>query len=44
VAQEQSFVIKGLDILRCQFPVPIRGINSDNDSAFINETLQDYCE
>ena len=26
------------------FPVPIRGINSDNDSVFINETLLSYCE
>ena len=25
-------------------PVPIRGINSDNDSVFINETLLSYCE
>jgi hypothetical protein len=44
VAREQFFVIEGLDIVRRQFPVPIRGIDSDNDIAFINETLQDYCE
>jgi hypothetical protein len=44
VAREQSLVVKGLDVIRRQFPVPVRGIDSDNDSAFINETLQDYCE
>ena len=25
-------------------PVPVRGIDSDNDSVFINETLVGYCE
>jgi hypothetical protein len=43
VAREQSLVVEGLEVLRSQLPVPIRGIDSDNDSAFINETLQDYC-
>lgn len=44
VAREQSLVVEGLDVIRRQFPVPVRGIDSDNDSAFINETLQGYCE
>jgi hypothetical protein len=43
VAREQSLVVEGLEVVRRQLPVPIRGIDSDNDSAFINETLQDYC-
>ena len=43
LAREQSLVCEGLAILRRQFPVPIRGIDTDNDSAFINEALQDYC-
>jgi hypothetical protein len=43
VAREQSLVVEGLEVLRRQFPVPIKGIDSDNDSAFINETLQAYC-
>ncbi len=37
-------MVEGLEVLRRQFPVPIKGIDSDNDSAFINETLQAYCE
>jgi hypothetical protein len=44
VAREQSLVVEGLEVIRCQLPVPILGIDSDNDSAFINETLQDYCK
>jgi len=44
VAREQSLVVEGLEVIRRQFPVPIKGIDSDNDSAFINETLQAYCQ
>jgi len=44
VAREQSLVVEGLEVIRRQFPVPVLGIDTDNDSAFINETLQSYCE
>ncbi|HEV3256564.1 MAG TPA: transposase family protein [Gemmataceae bacterium] len=44
VAREQSLVVEGLEVIRRQFPVPIKGIDSDNDSAFINETLLAYCQ
>jgi hypothetical protein len=40
VAREQSLVVEGLEVLRCRLPMPVLGIDSDNDSAFINETLQ----
>jgi hypothetical protein len=43
LAREQSLVVEGLLVLAQQFPIPIRGINSDNDSAFINDTLIAYC-
>ncbi len=43
MAREQSLVVEGLEVIRRQFPIPIRGIDSDNDSAFINETLLGYC-
>jgi hypothetical protein len=43
LAREQSLVTEGLTLLRRQFPVPVRGIDSDNDSAFINDTLLAYC-
>ena len=44
VAREQSLVVEGLEVIRHQFPVPIKGIDSDNDSAFINEALLAYCQ
>lgn len=43
LAREQSLVVEGLNVLRAQFPMPIRGIDTDNDGAFINETLLAYC-
>jgi uncharacterized protein YoaH (UPF0181 family) len=43
LAREQSLVVEGLLVLAQQFPIPILGINSDNDSAFINDTLIAYC-
>ena len=44
LAREQSLVVEGLEVLKRQFPMPIRGIDSDNDSTFINDTLVDYCK
>jgi hypothetical protein len=44
VAREQSLVVEGLEVIRRRLPVPVLGIDSDNDSAFINETLQGYCK
>jgi hypothetical protein len=44
LAREQSLVVEGLEVLRRQIPVPLRGIDSDNDSAFINDTLLGYCQ
>src|SRR5262249_28459678 len=36
LAREQSLVTEGLEVIRRQLPVPVEGIDSDNDSAFIN--------
>jgi hypothetical protein len=44
LAREQSLVIEGLGRIRQQLPVAVQGIDSDNDGAFINETLVLYCE
>ena len=44
LAREQSLVVEGLEAISGVFPVPIRGIDSDNDSVFINETLVGYSE
>lgn len=43
LAREQSLVAEGLNAIRRQFPVPALAIDTDNDSAFINETLIAYC-
>ncbi len=42
-AREQSLVVEGLEAISRQLPFPVLGIDSDNDSAFINETLVQYC-
>lgn len=44
LAREQSLVIEGLKRMALQFPMPIQGIDADNDGAFINDTLVDYCK
>jgi hypothetical protein len=44
LAREQSLVVEGLEALFRQIPFHILGIDSDNDSAFINDTLLDFCK
>ena len=43
LAREQSLVVAGLEAIARQLPFPVKGIDSDNDSVFINETLIKYC-
>ena len=43
LAREQSLVVEGLEVISQQLPFPVRGIDSDNDGAFINQTLIAYC-
>ena len=42
LARDQSLVLEGLAAISRQLPFPIRGIDSDNDSAFINGTLVEW--
>jgi hypothetical protein len=44
VSREQSLVVEGLEALSQQFPFPFLGLDFDNDSAFINDTLLNYCD
>ena len=44
LAREQSLVVEGLKQIGKQMPMPILGIDSDNDGAFLNDTLADYCD
>ena len=43
LASEQNLVVAGLEAIARQLPFPVLGIDSDNDGAFINETLIGYC-
>ena len=43
LAREQSLAVAGLEAIGRQLPFPVKGIDSDNDSVFINETLIKYC-
>ena len=43
LAREQSLIVEGLEAIGQRLPFRIRGIDSDNDGAFINETLIGYC-
>ena len=43
LAREQSLVVEGLEAIGQRSPFRIRGIDSDNDGAFINETMIQYC-
>ena len=43
LAWEQSLVVAGLEAIGGQLPFPVKGIDSDNDSVFINDTLTQYC-
>ena len=43
LAREQSLVVAGLEAIARQLPFPVLGIDSDNDSVFIDDTLTEYC-
>lgn len=41
--REQSLVVETLKLLQQRFPFPVRGMNTDNDSTFINDSVIDFC-
>jgi hypothetical protein len=43
VVREQTLVIESAEDVRSKLPFTMRGLDVDNDSAFINETLVGYC-
>ena len=43
LAREQSLVVEGLAAIGDRLLFPIRGTDSDNDGAFSNETLIQFC-
>ena len=42
--RSQEAVKKGLEKIRNRLPFPLLGIDSDNDRAFLNGLLIDYCD
>ena len=43
LVREQHLLTEVLDIMRQQIPMPILGLDTDNDSVFMNETLLAWC-
>lgn len=41
--RNQSLMVEGMSIAACQLPFAMRGIDTDNDSAFMNETVFKHC-
>src|SRR6516165_1911908 len=44
LVREQRLLTEVLGELRHLIPFPLLGLDTDNDSVFINETFRDYCE
>ena len=44
VVREQTLITVTVEEIRVKLPFPMLGLDVDNDSAFINETVVDYCK
>ena len=42
--REQSLVVEGISAVAQGLPFALRGLDTDNDSAFMNTTLKGYCQ
>ena len=42
--REQALIVEAVDGLRARLPFPLLGVDTDNDSAFLNDTLFNYCK
>ena len=42
--REQALIVEAVDGLRARLPFPLLGIDTDNDSAFLNDTVFNYCK
>jgi hypothetical protein len=43
VVREGTLVVEALERLRATMPFPLRGLDTDNGSEFMNETVVQYC-
>ena len=44
VVRQQLLIILTVEEIRAKLPFAILGLDVDNDSAFINETVLHYCQ
>jgi hypothetical protein len=42
--REQALIVEAITGLRPRLPFPLLGLDTDNDSAFLNDTLWNYCQ
>ena len=42
--REQALIVEATKGLRPKLPFPLLGLDTDNDSAFLNDTLWNYCQ
>ena len=42
--REQTLIVEAITGLRPRLPFALLGLDTDNDSAFMNDTLWDYCQ
>ena len=42
--REQTLIVEAITSLRPRLPFPLRGLDTDNDSAFMSDVLWDYCQ
>src|SRR4051812_1004942 len=43
MVREQTLITVTVEEVRMKLPFPMLGLDVDNDSAFINQTVLDYC-
>ncbi len=43
VARDQSLIVEAIEQTRKRLPFRLRGFDTDNDCAFIHQTVLDYC-
>jgi len=42
--REQALIVEAITAVQDRLPFQLLGLDTDNDSAFMNDTLWDYCQ
>jgi hypothetical protein len=43
IVRDQALIVEALEQIQKTLPFPLRGFDTDNDGAFINQTVLNYC-